>query len=138
MRDTLFSFLKFLQTELTGIDIHRILNSTVDSQAGLLKEDAINIQVINFTTSNHSLEITLAIDVVYNDEVSCIDKTELLAKALRKTQTQLKSFSTPSSPVIVNSKLIFWDPPAFKRISTDQHCRFNCVFKIECYERERV
>jgi hypothetical protein len=135
MRNIIFTLIDFIRQNIPGVVVHVVRNNPVDSSSTLMREDAVNMTLTNVSPGYHETDMVLELDIIYNDENAAVDMVQKIRDLLYSASyTTLYDYTVVTSPV-ATKKLVYWEPIFFKRIFTDENCRFNGSFKITSYER---
>lgn len=135
MRNVIDSFTMFLVNELNGITIHHLVNSPDYPDAGLLKQNALNVSFLTTLMDPHINQTLVSLDVLHEDEFTAISWMEQIYDLLSKRYfTEQKDWTNPSSPVNVDGNL-YWDSDAviFRRIPVSQYSQYNASFFLKFY-----
>lgn len=138
MRELRDTFLKFLEghdylTALT-IPVHNVRRDPNFMNAELLQLNAVNIQFLTtrFAASGYESRQLTSIDVVHEDELTALDWTSAVAKALQ-TAGYVPKLDYSTDPPTATGKLLYWNPKSidFRPVSTDStHVRFSALLSI--------
>jgi len=136
MRAARDSFLRFLADSLTGITVHNLRRDPNVRDSENIKANAVNVQFIGDDLSVHVRDLTVAIDVVHESELSAISMTEQVWSILSPAgYISLSDYTTPTSPQATGYKL-FWNPEEvrFSRVYSDMTFRYTCLLTLSYHQ----
>jgi hypothetical protein len=132
VRNTMDSFLKFLQDELSSstptVTIHALRYDVNNPDSSRLQLNALNVY---FMDANYDTDITTlmaSLDIIYEDELTAVDVRDAVWGALNKTFfIRKKSYIIPSTPVSL-STCIYWERGSilFNKVASDDYVHFSC------------
>lgn len=135
MRNAVDSFTMFLNNELAGITLHRLVNSPDYPDDGLLKQNALNVSFLTTLFDPHINLTQVSLDVLNEDEFTAISWIEQIQDLLSKRYfTPQYNWTNPASPVAVDGNL-YWneDDIIFRRIPVSHYSQYNSTFFIRYY-----
>jgi hypothetical protein len=132
LRNTRDSFLKHLQTELTGITIHPLVVEPSYPESSNLQLNAVNVGFIRSNYSEHISKQEVSIDVVYEDELVGLDVLRQVFEVLRNNFILMFDYTIPSAPVEQTGQ-IYWDMNSinFRQVPSVTYSHFNCTFTLK-------
>jgi hypothetical protein len=136
MRNCRDTFLHFLadHSYLTGITVHNIRRDSNVPDAAFIQDNAVNVQFVNsdFGSLGHNSRQLVSIDVVHDDELTCLDWASKVASVLQTAGYTPKLDYSVTPPASLGTN-IRWNPDLvrFRPITTgDSYSRMTCLLSL--------
>ena len=134
------SFLEYLAFELPDIPVYWWRQSAYDEHAGLLKQNALNFQILGFFESGSAEYCLASLDLLGTDERTVLTQLQTVRDLLIATQfTPEYDYTNPDNPA-PTGRMISWEVKKvrFLNIRTPNGARYmhyNCPLPL-LYTRE--
>lgn len=126
------TFLHFVADNLIGIAVHPVRRDLNSPSGDLLQTNAVNLQFLNFKPDIAISTHHVSIDVLNDDENTCMDWLQALWTLLSSAfYTPMLDYTLPTSPVTTTSN-VMWDcrRVVFKRIISEQYTHYTCLLPL--------
>lgn len=130
------TFIEFLAAELIDVvQVYWWRQSAVDEHAGLLKQDALNVQFLGFYEQG-SLEYCLtSLDLLGSDERVVLGQLLQLRDVLQQREMAPEYDYTLTISPVPTGRQISWDPKRIKFINVRTpkgatYSHYNCTFPL--------
>lgn len=131
MREARDTFLRFLSDN--GFAIHNLRKDTNFPDNNHLKMNAVNVQFLTDKARVAISDLTVTVDVVYDNELDAVDAAAQLQHLLSTSgQTPIYDYSNRGSDPVPLGSLLFWDPTLvqFRPIYGDTYCRRSALLTL--------
>jgi hypothetical protein len=134
------SFIEYLANELSPLQVYWWRKGDIESHAGFLKQDALNVSLLGFWEDDTMEMCLISLDLLASDERTALTNLQLLRDALLAVQfVQERDFSDPAAPRYTRRN-ITWDARKVRFISVRtpagaRYAHYNATFPL-VYTRE--
>lgn len=131
MRAARDTFLTFLTTN--GFDVHNLRKDTNFPDNNHLKMNAVNVQFLTDKAQVCISNLTVTVDVVYDNELDAVDAAAQLQNLLSQSGlTPLLDYSNRGSDPVPLGSFLYWDPTLvqFRPIYGDSYCRRSALLTL--------
>jgi hypothetical protein len=134
------TFVEYLSTETSPLDVFWWRKGDVDTHSGFLKQDALNVSILGFWEDGSEEMCLVSLDLLAADDRAALTSLKTVRDALIGTQfVPERDFSNPDAPRFTGRN-ISWDARRIKFISVRtpagaRYAHYNATFPLS-YTRE--
>lgn len=131
MRATRDSFLQFLSDNLSGAIVNPIRRDPNKPDGDVLKTNAVNVKFANADYAVSVASQFVIIDVIHENELSCLDLTTQLWQLL-STRFFTPKFDYSSGTPVATGDVIYWDTVIkFRQVHNPLYYQYHSTINIK-------